>query len=358
MDPSDAPHSESTFVYVGMASDEIAIYRMDPNTAELAPAGNVPTGRHPSFLAFSPSKKFVYVVYEFSYEVASFSVDARSGALAPLGRVPTEGVEPAYVSVDRTGRWVFASNYEAGPVLVYPVRGDGSLGPPSDARKAGVHPHAILVDPSNRFVFVPNLGSDTISQYRFDAALGKLIPNSPPDVSTEPRSEPRHLVFHPNGKFAYLIDEVGSRVEAYALDGAAGTLSRLGSMPTLPAGVDRAGNTGSDVRISPSGKFLYGSNRGHDSIVIYAVENDGTLSLVGHEKTRGKTPRVFNIDPTGSFLFAANLASRSIAVFRIDETRGTLIHLRTVPTSGDPYWVGAVTLAGGPKAAPSNTNGH
>src|SRR5579859_6729590 len=308
---SDGPQNEDTFVYVGMANDEIAIHRMDPDTAELTPAGSVPTGRHPSFLAFSPSKKFVYVVYEFSYEVAAFSVDARSGALTPLNRLPAEGVEPAYVSVDRTGRWVFASNYEAGPVLVYPVREDGGLGAPSDVRKAGVHPHSILTDPSNRFVFVPNLGSDTISQYRFDATLGKLTPNSPPDISTEPRSEPRHLVFHPNGKFAYLMDEAGSRMEAYALDGASGTLSRLGSMPTLPAGVERTGNTGSDVRIAPSGRFLYGSNRGHDSIVIYAVESDGTLALVGHEKTRGRTPRVFNIDETGKFLFAANLASRT-----------------------------------------------
>jgi 6-phosphogluconolactonase len=338
MHPSDAPRDEGTpFAYVAMDNDEIAIFRMDPKTAELDPAGSVATGRHPSFLAFSPSRKFLYVVNEFSYEVAAFAVDQHTGALTPLNRMPTEGVEPAYVSVDRTGRWVFAANYESGPVLVYPTRSDGSLGPPTDVRKTGIHPHAILVDPSNRFAFVPNLGSDTISQFRFDATLGKLVPNTPPDISTEPRSQPRHLVFHPNGRFAYLMDEGGSRMEAYALDEASGTLSRLGSMPTLPAGAEDVGNTGADVRVSPSGKFLYGSNRGHDSIVIYAIEHDGTLSLVGHEKTRGKTPRVFNIDPTGAFLFAANLASRTIGVFRIDRTRGTLEHLRTVPTSGDPY---------------------
>jgi 6-phosphogluconolactonase len=226
------------------------------------------------------------------------------------------------------------------------VRSDGGLDAPADVKTTGVHPHAILVDPSNRFAFVPNLGSNTISQFRFDAAQGKLVPNTPPDVSTEPRSEPRHLVFHPNGKFAYLMDEAGSRMEAYALDGRTGTLSRLGSMPTLPAGADASGNTGADVHVSPSGKFLYGSNRGHDSIVVYAIDHDGTLSLVGHEKTRGRTPRNFGIDPSGAFLFAANQDSRSMGVFRIDRTRGTLDHLRTIPTAGSPYWVGVVMLSG------------
>jgi 6-phosphogluconolactonase len=342
--PDPYPRRDDPFVYVGKDDDEIAIFRLDRETGALTRVGGVAAGRHPSFLAFAPSMKFVYAVNEFSNEVASFAVDPASGALTPKNRVSSLGVEPAYVTVDRTGKWVLAANYRSGPVAVYPALPDGSLGAPSDARTTGVHPHAVVLDRSNRFAFVPNLGSNTISQLTFDDARGTLAENDPSAVSTG--SEPRHFALHPSGAFAYLMEEAGCRLDAFAVDAAKGTLSPLGSIASLPRAAALGIDTGSDVHVSPSGKFLYGSNRGHDSIVICAIDERGTLSLVGHESTHGKTPRNFAIDPTGTFLLAANQGSGTIAVFRIDSERGTLRHLGATDVGAAPYWVGAVTFFG------------
>jgi 6-phosphogluconolactonase len=336
---------DEPFVYVGKADDEIAIFRLDRETGALTRVGGTAAGRHPSYLAFAPSKKFVYAVNEFSHEVASFAVDRTSGALMFLNRVSSLGVEPAYVCVDRTGRWVLAANYRSGPVAVYPVEPDGRLGAPTDSRATGVHPHAVVLDRSNLFAFVPNLGSNTISQLVFDEARGTLSENTPAQIERPAGSEPRHFVFHPSGAFAYLVEEAGSQLDAFAFDAAKGTLSLIGSVPTLPSGADRTGNTGSDVHVSPSGKFLYASNRGHDSIIVCAIGEGGALSVVGHESTRGETPRNFGLDPTGTFLLAANQDSGTVAVFRIDPSRGTLRHLATTDVGAAPYWVGAVALS-------------
>jgi 6-phosphogluconolactonase len=203
-----------------------------------------------------------------------------------------------------------------------------------------------VLDSSNRFAFVPNLGSNIVSQLVFDETRGTLSENTPCAVETPPGSEPRHFVFHPTRAFAYLAEEAGSTLDAFAFDATKGTLSPLGSVPTLPPGANRTGNTGSDVHVSPSGKFLYASNRGHDSIVIAAIGEDGSLSVVGHESTRGRTPRNFGLDPTGTFLLVANQESGTIAVFRVDPSRGTLRHLSTTDVGAAPYWVGAVTFSG------------
>jgi 6-phosphogluconolactonase len=339
------PGPEDPFVYVGKDDDEIAIYRLDRETGALTKVGGAAAGRHPSYLAFAPSKKFVYAVNEFSNEVAAFAVDRASGSLTLLNRVSSLGVEPAYVWVDRSGKWVLAANYRSGPVAVYPVAADGSLGAPTDSRATGVHPHAVVLDRSNRFAFVPNLGSNTISQLSFDEIKGTLAENAPA-ITTPAGSEPRHFVFHPTAAFAYLVEEAGSRIDAFAFDAARGTLSLLGSVPTLPADTDPTGNTGSDVHVPRSGQFLYASNRGHDSIVVAAIGADGRLTVVGHESTRGKVPRNFGIDPTGTFLFAANQESGTIAVFRVDPSRGTLRHLATTDVGARPFWVGAVALSG------------
>jgi 6-phosphogluconolactonase len=342
----DHPHRrDDAFVYVGKDDDEIAIFRLDRETGALTRQGGAPAGRHPSFLAFAPSKKFAYAVNEFSNEVASFAVDRASGALTLLNRVSSLGAEPAYVTVDRTGKWVLAANYRSGPVAVYPVEPDGSLGAPSDAKTTGVHPHAVVLDRSNRFAFVPNLGSNTVSQLLFDDTRGKLADNEPGGVSTPAGSEPRHFALHPSGAFAYLIEEAGCRIDAFAVDAAKGTLSLLGSMATLPRAAAAGVDTGSDLHVSPSGKFLYGSNRGHDSIVICSIDARGMPAMVGHESTRGKTPRNFGLDPTGTFLLAANQGSGTIVVFRIDAERGTLRHLTTTDVGAAPYWVGAVTFS-------------
>jgi 6-phosphogluconolactonase len=332
------------FVYVAEDDDHVSTFRLNSSTGELSLVARAKVGRHPSFLAFAPSGKFVYVVNEFSHELAAFAVDPNQGELSFLNRVGSEGTEPAFVSVDATGQWVFVANYRTGPVAVFRVLPDGSLGTRADTKTTGTHPHAILLDRSNRFAFVPNLGSNDISQLRFDAREGKLFANEPATLSMLPGQEPRHLAFHPTGNFVYVIEESGSIVQSYALDSKKGTLTPLASVSSLPEGADGSGNTGSDLHVSPSGRFLYGSNRGHDSIVIFAIEEGGTLTLVGHESTRGKTPRSFGIDPKGAFLLAANKDSRSVAVFAIDPARGTLRHLGTRETAAAPYWVGVVTL--------------
>ena len=329
----------SWFVYVGMDNDEIATFRMDPASGELSPVASSRAGRHPSFLAFAPSKRFVYAVNEFSNELAAFSIDRGSGALSCLNRVSTLGAEPAFASVDASGKWVLAANYRSGPVVVFPVQPDGSLGAPTDVKTTGVHPHAIVLDRSNEFAFVPNKGSDKISQFGFDATSGTLVASSPSEIATPAGSEPRHLAFHPVYDFVYVIEESGCHVETYALDARAGTLSHLGSISTLPPGDAASSNTGSDVHVAPSGKFLYGSNRGHDSIVIYAIGNDGRLTLVGHESTRGKTPRNFGIDPTGTFVLAANQGSDSVVVFRVNQANGSLQPTGQTVEVGSPVCV-------------------
>jgi 6-phosphogluconolactonase len=331
-------------VYVTQEDDHISTFRLNSSDGELSFVSNTKAGRHPSFLAFAPSNKFVYAVNELSNEVAAFAVDPKSGELSFLNRVSSEGVEPAFVSVDATGQWVFVANYRSGPVAVVRVEPNGSLGPRASAIMTGKHPHAILLDRTNRFAFVPNLGSDEITQLTFDSRRGTLEANEPRAVSMRRGSEPRHFAFHPSRDFVYVVEEAASAVDAYALDASKGTLSPLGSISSLPDGADRSGNTGSDVHVSPSGEFLYASNRGHDSIAIYAIGDDGRLTPVGHESTRGKTPRNFGVDPTGTFLLAANKDSRSIAVFRIDRARGTLQHLTTTTTGAAPYWVGVATL--------------
>jgi len=334
------------FVYVGGDDDTIGVYRLDPATAALTLAHTVRAGRHPSFLAVGRSKKFLYTVNEFSAEVAAFALDAKTGDLTLVNRVASQGNEPAYASVHGSEKFVFVANYAGGTVAVFPIRADGSLGAPSDVRRTGSNPHSILTDPSHRFVFVANKGSDTISQFSFDETRGALVPNEPPEVATPKGAEPRHIAFHPHRAFAYVIEEAGSRVETYAFDAARGLLSSLGSISTLPEGVDGATNTGADLHFSPTGKFLYGSNRGHDTIVICAVGDDGRPKLVGHQSTQGKTPRNFGIDPTGRFLFAANQDSGTLVTFAIDAERGTLDRIRTTTLRTSPYWVGVITLAG------------
>ncbi len=334
------------FVYIGGDDDTIAVHRMDPATAALTPEHRVEAGRHPSFLAFTPDKKFVYAVNEFASAVAAFAVDPKTGGLAFIHRIASEGSVPAYVSLDRRGKFVLVANYEGGTVAVFPIQGDGSLGRPTDVRTTGVNPHSIVTDPSNRFVFVANKGSDKISQFSFDGTRGTLTPNTPPDVATPKGAEPRHIAFHPARPFVYVIEEAGDHVETYSLDASRGALSSVASISTLPDDVDGAKNTGADLHFSPTGKFLYGSNRGHDSIVIYAVAEDGRPTLLGHQSTEGKTPRNFGIDPTGTYLFAANQDSGTLVTFAIDPERGTLAPVRTTKLATSPYWVGIITLPG------------
>jgi 6-phosphogluconolactonase len=338
--------TEKILVYVGTytrgESEGIYIYRMDPETGSLEPVGKAINIMNPSFLAISPQKSHLYAVNEvqsFSGErsgaVSSFRINQETGELTLLNSKPSGGTSPCYVTVDGTGRNVLAANYSSGSLCVLPVMEDGTLGDATEIvqhegssvnpkRQEGPHAHSIVVDPSNRYVYAADLGIDKIMIYKFDSDKGKLTPNDQPWVSTQPGAGPRHFTFHPNEKFAYVINELDSTIVAFSYDGESGRLKPIQTVSTLPEGYEGI-NYPADIHVSPSGRFLYGSNRGHDSIVIYRIDEEtGRLSLIGHESTRGQFPRNFAIDPTGDFLLAANQNSNNIVGFRIDQETGLL----------------------------------
>ena len=336
-------HSD-LMVYVGTYTRKgalgIYIYRMDLSLGELSLARVVEGMVEPSFLVTDPERRYLYAVNEIPASsgggfVSAFAIDADTGGLTYLNQQPSQGGLPCHVSVDATGQFVLATNYGTGSVVVYPILDGGGLGEASDfvqhegssidpRKQVGPHAHSINIDPTNRYAFVADLGLDRVMCYELDLTRGKLVPNAVPWNQVEAGSGPRHFTFHPNGRLAYLINELNATMIAFAYDATRGTLMELQTVPTLPK--DYTGrNWCADVHVTPSGRFLYGSNRVHDSIVIFEIDQDtGRLTFVGHEPTQGKTPRNFAIDPTGRFLLAANQDSDTIVVFRIDQDTGRL----------------------------------
>ncbi len=340
--PPDTP----LFVFVGSYTcamphvkgkgEGIYIFRMDRATGALTPAGDMLGLSNPSYLAFDPAQRHLYVVDEIDQgSVGAFAVDPASGALTRLQQfVSSEGDVPCHLSVDPTGRWVLVANYTSGHVASFPIQPDGSLGDAIEVvhhqghsvheRQESAHAHWIAVDPTARYALVADLGLDKVLVYHFDPAYGTLTPNDPPACDLPPGSGPRHIVFHPSGCFAYVINELASTVTACAYDGERGVLTPLQTLPTLPADFQGKSTT-SAIRIHPSGRFVYGSNRGHDSLAIFAVNDaDGTLTPRGHTLTQGRNPRDFNIDPSGTFLIAGNQDTDTLVTFRIDAATGSL----------------------------------
>lgn len=331
----------------------IYVYRLDRSSGGLALVGKTTGIVNPSYLAFDSTRKFLYAVNELkTYEgrptgtVSAFAVDPATGALRLLNRQLTYGTDPCHVVVDARCKHVFVANFMSGSVCVFPVRDDGSLDEASDfvqhegsgidpARQKGPHAHSVTLDAANRYAFVPDLGLDRLMAYRFDPQRGRLEPNAVPWIKMKPGAGPRHVSFHPGGRFAYLVNELDSTVAALAYDDRAGAFELLQTVPTLPEGF--AGeSTCADIQVSPAGTFLYASNRGHDSIAIFRIDpRAGTLASVGHEPTQGRTPRSFGIDPGGTFLLVANQDSDTIVTFRIDSESGALRptgHVAQVPT--------------------------
>jgi 6-phosphogluconolactonase len=342
----DAPNAGRLWVYVGTYTDGkgrgIYLLEMDPATGTLTPRGLAAEATNPSFLAVHPSRKFLYAVSEVGESggrkggaVRAFALDAKTGALTPLNQQSSGGSGPCYVTVDREGRNVLAANYGGGSVAVLPIGEDGRLGAASafvqhrgsgtnPRRQEGPHAHSINLDPANRFAVAADLGLDKLLVHRFDASKGTLTPNDPPATSVAPGAGPRHFAFHPDGRHAYVINEMACTVTAFDYNPERGVLTELQTVSTLPEGV-KPGYSTAEVQVHPSGKFVYGSNRGHDSIAIFAVDpSSGRLTPVGHQPTQGKTPRNFAIDPSGSFLLAENQDSGTIVVFRIDPQTGRL----------------------------------
>ncbi len=349
--------SKEVVLYVGTytsgKSEGIYVYRLDLCSGALRFASAAQGVVNPSFLAFGPDNRFLYAVNEVSRfadksggAVTAFRREPKTGELTYLNQQASGGASPCHLSVDKTGKFVFVANYTGGSVAVLPIQSDGRLGELTDLvqhqgssvnpqRQERPHPHSVNLDSANRYLFVPDLGLDKVMIYRVDLTHGKLNPNDEPWARVTAGAGPRHFAFHPNGRFAYGINELNSTLMAFAYTEKQGTLSEIETVSTLPEGF-RGENHCADVHVSPSGKFLYGSNRGHDSIVIFAIEEStGRLTYVGHEPTQGKTPRNFAIDSTGTFLLSANQSSDTIVTFRIVQPTGRLLptgQVASVPT--------------------------
>lgn len=339
--------------YTAKASKGIYLTRLNLATGELQPPELAAEVKNPSFLAPHPTRPLLYAVGEigdFSGKktgaVSAFAVEPQSGKLTLLNQQSSGGTGPCHLVVDRTGRCVLVANYGGGSVACLPIQPDGRLREATSVvqhqgssvhpkRQAGPHAHSVNLDAANRFALVADLGLDKVLIYRFDADRGRLTPNTPPSASVESGAGPRHFAFHPGGRFAYVINELHSTVTAFGYDVERGALEPLQTISTLPEGFT-GGNTTAEVQVHPSGRFLYGSNRGHHSIAALAIDpQTGKLRLIGHESTQGKTPRNFGIDPTGAFLLAANQDTDNVVVFRIDAATGVLRptgHTIHVPT--------------------------
>jgi len=349
-----AQEARVPFVYVSGYRPEITIFRLDTAGGKLIPAGrSTDVGQEPSFLAFDPSAKFLFAVNETDPgRVRSFAINQSTGALTPINDVPSMGSITAHLSTDKTGRWLLVANYgdtKQGTIASIPIAPDGRLGPAVDTREFGLGSmaHYISTDPGNRFVFVPLKGGPSVAQLVFDATSGRLKPNVPPQVAAAAGAGPRHLDFHPNGRFAYVMNELDLTMTAFAYDAKAGLLREMQVLPTLPAAADKVGASGAEVQVHRSGRFVYGSNRGHNSIVIFRLGDDGRMTLVGHESRTINRPRNFTIDPTGTLMLVANQDGASVSMFRIDQTKGTLEPVEPpTPVGANPSFVGVVMLSG------------
>ena len=347
-----AAEGSEILVYIGTYtrgdSVGIYVYKLDLASGRLEYSSEIAGVDNPSFLALDPARRRLYAVNEEAPDgrVSAFAIDPDSGALSYLNQQPTMGGLPCYLVVDRSGRFVLLSNYGSGSVAVFAIEEDGSLGAMTDLvahqgssvdeeRQQGPHAHCIVLDAAGRHAFSADLGADEVKTYNFDAAEGKLRPGDPPAVKAEPGVGPRHFTFHPGGRYAYLINELGSTMSAFTYDGERGALKQIQTLSTLPAGFS-AYNHCADLHVEPSGKFLYGSNRGHDSLAIYGIdESSGRLTFLGNESTRGGGPRNFAIDPSGTYLLAANHDSDNVVTFRIDRDSGMLKetgHVAHVPS--------------------------
>lgn len=330
--------------YTGSKSKGIYVSRLDLATGRLSAPELAAEAASPSFLAVHPDRRFLYAVGEvgnFSGKpggvVSAFAIDAPSGRLRLLNQASSGGAGPCHLVVDATGQNVLVANYGGGSVAVLPIKADGRLHEPScviqhtgssvnPQRQQAPHAHSINLDPANRFAFVADLGLDKVLIYRFDGARGTLTANDPPFAQVAPGSGPRHFAFHPTGRFAYVINELLCTVTAFTWEAARGELRELQTISTLPGGETvQPGHSTAEVVAHPSGRFLYGSNRGHNTIVVFAIDpTTGRLTHVEHQSTQGRTPRNFALDPTGRWLLAENQDSDTIVVFGVDAETGRL----------------------------------
>lgn len=328
--------------YTGPASKGIYAFRYDVKDTSFQPLGVAAEMPQPSFLAIHPNGKYLYAVSELGNDghtdgqVYSYSIDSSSGSLTFLNKVDSGGGGACHLVVDHTGASLLVANYGTGSAAVFALGADGRIGErtaleqfsgsgPNPRRQRGPHAHAVVLSPDNHFLFVPDLGTDQIHILRFDAAKGTLKPNEPPYVKVSPGAGPRHFTFSPSGKFAYVVDEMGSSVTAFQYEAALGTLLELQAVSTLSdqfSGINNA----AEIQVDSTGRFLYASNRGNDSIAVFSIDkNSGKLVRIQVAGSQGHTPRNFTIDPTGKYLLAANQDTGNIVIFPISRRNGKLM---------------------------------
>jgi 6-phosphogluconolactonase len=337
---------QPNLVYVGTytrsgRAEGIDTFRQDPATGKLTRLSTAPAV-DPSFLAFDPTQKFLFAVRELREaagegfgDALSFAINQETGALTQLSVQSTHGGEPCHLVTDPDGKFLIVANHENGTVAVFPINEDGTLEPSSDLQRhegsgpgpsqQGPHAHFVAWDPPKQRLMVCDKGIDKVMIYQLDTAAGKLVPADPPFARLHSGAAPRHIAFHPSGKYAYVNGEADLTITAFSYDSASGTLTELHYLSTLPEGTVIEKMSTAQILVEPTGRFVYVSNRGHNTIAIFEIDQtSGRLTARGHVSTGGETPRNFAIDPTGTYLYAANQNTDTIVHFRIDTATGQL----------------------------------
>ncbi|MBI3879855.1 MAG: lactonase family protein [Verrucomicrobia bacterium] len=355
-----AADSKECFVYYGTytraknaKSKGIYVSRLDTATGKLSAPELAVEAANPGFLAVHPSGRYVYAVGELPSGggVSAFKVDRASGKLTLLNQQDSGGAGPTHLSVDASGKALVVANYSGGSVASFSVNSDGSLKPHTSfiqhagssvnpARQKEPHAHCATISSDARYALVADLGMDKVMIYRLNAASATLTANEPPFAKVAPGNGPRHFAFHPEGKFAYVINEMTCTVTAFGWDSKKGALTELHTVSTLPAGVNvEKGYSTAEIFAHPNGKFLYGSNRGHDTIAVYSVAENGKLTLVQNAPAEVKVPRGFNLDPSGKWLITGGQNSDDVALFKVDAATGKLAFTGTKHEVGSPVCV-------------------
>ncbi|HEY0714156.1 MAG TPA: lactonase family protein [Polyangia bacterium] len=344
------PARLSVYVGHGNATGDIEIFGFDRESAALSPRAVVASGSSTSFFALHPTRRFAYTTHNRSERVTAFAFDGATGLLHALGDavVPPRGTEPevgpAYLAVDASGQYLVVANYRGHNTVVFRLHADGTIGPLVSNVTSGTHAHCVAIAPGNRHVFVPTLGADVIAQYTLDAATGALSPNQPATVATAPGAGPRHMVFAPSGQQAFVVNELDATLSSFAYDSDRGVLTPLTTVATLPSDYDGRRWAG-DIQIHPNGRWLYVSNRAHDSLAVFEVADHGrVLALVTRTPCGGKTPRNFTLDPAGEHLFCANQDSANVVIFAIDARTGHLAQRADHAVAPAPYFVRVIDL--------------
>jgi len=357
--PKDGPMWVFVGTYTGKKSQGIYRVEFDSATGKLGKPELAAEAASPSFLAISPNHTRLFCVGELAGKraggVSSFTLDAKTGELKRINQQSSVGAGPCHIVCDKAGKNVLIANYGGGSAAVFPVDKDGKLAEASSfvqhmgssvdkSRQEGPHAHSVNLDAANKFAMVADLGLDKVLVYKFDSEAGKIVANEPPAVDLAPGGGPRHFAFHPNGKYAYVNGEMASTLTALAYDGEKGTFKKLNTLSTLPE--PTKGNSTAETVVHPNGKFVYTSNRGHNSIAIFAIdESTGEIKAIGHQGEGIKVPRNFNIDPTGKWMIVANQDGDSIIVFAIDPATGKLTPTDQKAEVGTPVCVKFVPKA-------------